>query len=63
MAVIMNGRTYKYDTYSKCYRGQLMVEVECAQEMGSDFIDKAGIQSAVMHFDFVWKWSNHINYL
>ena len=32
-----------------------------ALEMGSDFIDKAGIRSGVMCFDFVWKWSNQIN--
>jgi len=34
-----------------------------APEMGSDFINKAGIQSGVMHFDFVQKWSNEINQL
>ena len=30
-------------------------------EMGLDFINKARIQSGVMCFDFIWKWSNQIN--
>ena len=30
-------------------------------ETGSDFINKARIQSGVMCFDFVQKWSNQIN--
>jgi len=34
-----------------------------AQAMGSDFINKAGIRSGVMRFNFIQKWSNQINQL